>query len=89
MTAFLKDRSLFFNQFAMAEFPDLQPSQPFSGISTDHQPISSTAQPAAEVLPAAPYRHHGEVLHVEQAWLDLVRIQFCKYCRILVVLVIL
>lgn len=59
-----KSRFLFCIQFAMAEFPDLQPPQPFSGFPTDHQPISRTAQPAAEVLSAAPHCHHGEVLYV-------------------------
>lgn len=56
----------------MAKLPDFQSSKPLSGIAADYQPVSRTAEFVAEVLSAAPYCDHGEVLDVQQAWLDLV-----------------
>lgn len=56
----------------MAQLSDIQSTQPLGGITADYQPGSRPAELVAEVLSAAPHCNHGEVLHVQQAWLDLV-----------------
>lgn len=69
----------------MAQLPDFQPPQPFGCLSADHQSVGSSAQPAAEIFLTPPYCHHGEVLHVQQTRLDLVRSQYRleKLCHII------
>lgn len=56
----------------MAQLSDIKSSKSLSGIPADYQPISRPAEFVAEVFFAASYCNHGEVLHVQQAWLDLV-----------------
>lgn len=60
----------------MAQLSDIKSSKSLSGIPADYQPVSGPAEFVAEVFSAAPYCSHGEVLHVQQAWLDLVGLIF-------------
>lgn len=58
----------------MAKLSDIQSSKPLSGIAADYQSVSRPAEFVAEVLSTAPHCNHGEVLDVQQARLDLVRL---------------
>lgn len=56
----------------LAQFPDLSPDEPCHRIAADQQSVSCSVKSAAKILLASSYRHHGKILHVEQAWLDMV-----------------
>lgn len=60
----------------MAQLSDIKSSKSLSGIPADYQPVCRPAEFVAEVFPPAPYCSHGEVLNVQQAWLDLVSLIF-------------
>lgn len=60
----------------MEQLPALTSASAVSGHAAHQQPDSGPAEPAPALLTASPHSHHGEVLHVQQARLDLVRSTF-------------
>lgn len=56
----------------MAQLSDIQSFDSLRGIAADYKPISRPAEFVTEVFSAASHSNYGKVLHVKQAWLDLV-----------------
>lgn len=60
----------------MEQLPALAPASAVPSLAPHQQPDRQPAEPAPAILAAAPHGHHGEVLHAQQARLDVVRSTF-------------